>query len=168
MSHFTALRDARIDAECKTIVSRFADALNRRDLSALEPLLAPELYWELPKGVSVRTPAAVCRGLTELWSHHERDDLWFDIDIRKTCSVEVVSEHLARGSIWMVMYSGVEAKERRLGVSKYAAELLWRCRQLYVLTDGGWRIAEHRIVPMYHSATFSLPSLHHTEHAELA
>jgi hypothetical protein len=168
MTNLSAIREARIDAACRAIVARFADALNRRNLNALEALLAPELFWELPTAEPARSPAAVCQGLTELWAHYERDDVWLDIDIGKTCSIEVVSERLAHSSIWMVMYSGVDATDHRVRVAKDKAELIGRCRQSYVLTQRGWRIAEHRAIPMYHSTTFSLPTRQRFEQTQFA
>ena len=156
MNHTSPLRHERIEFICRALVARFADALNKRDPIALAAALAPDLFWETAYAQPLRNPAEVARGFMDLWARDEGKDLWLDVDIARTCRIEVEGPHRARGSTWVVMYGGVHPHRARADMTLNRPEMIGCCRQLFVCTPHGWRIAEHRATAIFRSTSAML------------
>ena len=160
MADLTPLRRSRIDSICRSLVARFATAMNRHDGKAMAAVLAPDLLWETPGVEALHTRADVCRGLNALWCQLGRRDLWLDLDTARTCSIEVESQSEARGSTWLVMYGGTG--------SRRVSEMIGCCRHRFIRTPQGWRIAEHRATTLFRSPSTLLPVAQRSDSPQIA
>jgi len=160
MSGFTMAQRAEIEGTCRQLMMRYAASLDLNDIDGLVDVFAPELVWERPGMAPMHSHAEIRTFFSHLWAQrHAQNRHWFDVHMLTTCSIEVESDELARGSTWCVMYSAPDADGQRPAVMPERPELIVLYRDVFGPAAGGWRILEHRATHLFRSPDYKPPEI---------